>query len=168
MPGCTLNACGENITEYFENIQFQHKRIQRYKDRRSFCTDNCIKCLDCVPDISKYTKTSCSTVKYSSDICVDLFREWLNVPEPAVQVKICFTARDSDGYVHLLWWEGNIDKNGNVCFTYGKPQTPWYIQYDGLRVINTYCKPGFGCAGPCYPHVCDCNSDEQHFVIDDT
>lgn len=168
MPGCTLDACGQDITEYFQNIQFHHKRIQRYNDNRNFCTANCVKCPTCIPDINTYTTTSCSTTKYSDDICIDLYREWLNVPEPAIQVKICFTSQDSQGYFHLLWWEGNVDRRGYVCFTYGKPLTPWHIQNPGNRVINTYCRAGYGCAGPCYPNLCDCNQNEQHFVKSDT
>jgi hypothetical protein len=167
MP-CSLNKCGEDQTVYFKNIQFHHKRIQRYNDWSAFCTSDCVKCPTCIPDINTYTTTSCSTTIYSDDICVDLYHEWLMVPEPSIQVKIFFTVSDSDGYFHLIIWEGNVDHRGYVCFTYGKPLTPWYIQYDGDRTINTYCRTGYGCAGPCYPNVCDCDPDEQHFVKSDT
>jgi|Deesub1362A_J573_1020465.scaffolds.fasta_scaffold01786_8 hypothetical protein len=165
---CSLNQCGADQTVYFKNITFHHKRIQRYDDDSCFCSGDCTKCPTCKPDINTYIDTSCSTTIYSDSICEDLFIEWLNVPEPSIQVKIHFVAYDADGDRHFIIWEGNVDFCGNVCFTYGMPLAPWYKQLDGDRIINTYCKTDYGCAGPCYPNDCDCDPDEQHFVKSDT
>lgn len=176
---CPLGSGIHRLT----NFTYHVRKICRYTGYIS--TPKCTK----FPNINTYC--SCSD-KCPSGCTINPYGDWLTVPEPNIQIKYFFIAKDRDGKVHDVIWEANVCSDPSpavvcnqwansysnvvVCWTYGVLNScaPPDGNYDistlsgsGNMVwcanLGKYCNKGCGGSECDFCFACDDCGDEQHF-----